>query len=112
MIIKKTTRVYLFLFILLMSPVAFAQNMENMDKGMMDGKPMDMKMGQDHMQKMHQMMGEMMGMMKEIMETMKGTAQDPATQHKMDKMMKNMNEMMKQQAMMNGGGMMEKSPPK
>ena len=73
-----------------------------------DATPAILSKGQGDQDQMRMLL-DMMGMMREMMESMKGMSVDPITQHKMEEMMKRMDDLMKQhRAMMKERGM---SPP-
>jgi hypothetical protein len=75
---------------------------------MAEATPTTLPKGQGDQDQMRMLL-DMMGMMREMMEGMKGMSVDPITQHKMDEMMKRMEDLMKQhRAMMTERGM---SPP-
>ncbi len=110
----KVIGVLLLALMFLVSPVIYAQMMGD---GMMKGGQMAAEGEEEgqmpQMPMMHGMINRVMEMMQEMMEGMRGMAQDEPTKEKMDGMMMEMDEMIKQhEAMMEGmmsGSMMGRS---
>ena len=110
----KIIGVLLLALMFLASPVTFAQMM---GEGMMKGGQMETEGEEEgqmpQMSMMHGMMNQVMEMMQEMMASMRDMAQDEPTKEKMDGMMMEMDEMIKQhEAMMEGmmaGSMMGRS---